>query len=108
MITWQTLGASPSPVISANSWIKHFAIAMCGLQPEQIYIAEDGLTMARALEIAQAKDTASRDAKNLKGSTTSATVMQLSGSGDSAPPHIGKGSHATGVAGETTTKRTAG
>ena len=56
---------------------------ICGLKSQQIQkslLAEDTLTMARALEIAQAKEAASRDAKDLKGTPAAAgaQVMQLS------------------------------
>ena len=51
---------------------------VCGLKSEQIQkvlLAEDGLTIDRALELAQAKEAAARDAKNFKGSTAPAVAV---------------------------------
>ena len=55
-----------------------------GLHSEQIrktLLAEDGITLTRAVEIAQAKESAFRDAKALQGATNAtATVLQMSSS----------------------------
>ena len=56
---------------------------VCGLKSEQTQkslLAEEGLTLAKAVEKAQAKETAARDARNLKGQgpTTMSGVLQLS------------------------------
>ncbi len=60
---------------------------VCGLRTEQIQkslLTEGALTMSRAAELAQAKEAASRDAKNFKGSAAAA-LLQLAGSGDHSP-----------------------
>ena len=57
---------------------------MFRLHSEQIrktLLAEDGITLTRAVEIAQAKESAFRDAKAMQGATdATATVLQMSSS----------------------------
>ena len=56
---------------------------VCGLKSEQVQkglLAEEGLTMARALELAQAKEAASREAKDFKGTQSTAISKLSSGS----------------------------
>lgn len=79
-----------------------------GLRNEQIQkslLTEDGLNMARAVEIAQAKEAASRDTKNIRG-TAATAVCQLSGPADHSPPQVSN--LATGVGSLATTVKTVG
>ena len=63
---------------------------VCGLKSQQIQknLAEDTLTMARALEIAQAKEAASRDAKDLKGTPAAAGAQEMQLSDLSGKPSV--------------------
>ena len=60
---------------------------VCGFKSEQVQkglLAEKGLTMARALELAQGKETASWEAKDFKG-TQSTPISKLSSGSKHGP-----------------------